>query len=150
MKDNITKEREALFREKAGKVTMCFTQDCPLRAHCLRSLLCDYLPEHLIVVSSVNLRNPLTQSDQCPQYLSDVPLRMPVGLSRMYYDMPSHLERLVKSRLIFAFSRKRYYEYHNGTRPITPDVEQVIRQTLIDCGWTQDPVFASYVEEYMW
>ena len=132
------------------KGAVCQSNDCPLREHCLRSILKDYVPEDYPVVSAVNLGNPKMQDTDCPKYCPDEPVRMPLGLKRMYYDMPHHLERSVKNRLISLFSRKRYYEYHNGRRPVTPDIEATIRQTLLAFGWTEAPVFDDYVEEYLW
>ena len=35
-------------------------------------------------------------------------------------------------------------------RPITPDVEATIRQTLLAFGWQQEPTFDGYTEEYLW
>ena len=76
--------------------------------------------------------------------------RRPVGLSAIYYDMPSRIEKDVKRHLIGVFSRKLYYEYHNGTRPLPPDAEAHVRRTLRHFGWTEEPTFAGYVEEYLW
>ena len=63
--------------------------------------------------------------------------------------------RIVDGRLkvdvaLHVYSRKRYYEYHNGTRPLTPDVERYVRQTIANCGWSQEPQFSGYVEEFLW
>ena len=33
---------------------------------------------------------------------------------------------------------------------VTADVEATIRQTLLAAGWTQEPLFDSHVEEYLW
>jgi hypothetical protein len=60
------------------------------------------------------------------------------------------MERAIKNHLINVYSRKRYYEYLNGTRPLTPDVEQYVRQVMINAGWTEEPRFLNYVEEYLW
>ena len=143
-------ERDDLFREFVKKGVVCQSQSCPIREHCLRSILKDYVPENYAIVTDVNLRNPKMQSEDCPQYCPDQPVRMPLGLSRMYDDIPTRLARAIKSRLISIFSRKGYYEYHSAKRPVTPDVEARIRQTLLDLGWTQEPTFDDYTEEYLW
>ena len=39
---------------------------------------------------------------------------------------------------------------HSALRPVTPDIEATIHQTLLASGWTQEPVFDGYVEEYLW
>jgi hypothetical protein len=150
MQDITKKTKEERFREMAKDGIVCQSLDCPIREHCLRSILKDYVPEHTHVTTVINLRNPKMQSADCPRYCPDEPLRMPIGLTHMYYDMPGHLERSIKNRLISIFSRKRYYIYHGGRRPITPDIEETIRQTLLAFGWTAEPVFDGYVEEYLW
>ena len=76
--------REELFREKAGSYTVCYSQECPLREHCLRNILKDYVPERQFVVNSVNLTNPQMQRKGCPHYRNDQLRRMPVGLTRTY------------------------------------------------------------------
>ena len=149
MKTDYAKIKEEQFREMATESAVCQSPSCPVREHCLRHILKDYVPENFHVVTAVNLRNPKMQHEDCPQFRPDQPVRMPLGLIKMYYDMPGHLERSVKNRLINLLSRKRYYDYHCGRRPVTPDVEQLIRQTLLTAGWQQDPVFDDYTEEYL-
>ena len=64
--------------------------------------------------------------------------------------MPGHTAKEIKNSLIDTFSRKRYYQYHNGSRPITPDIEKFIRKTIKANGWETEPVFDSYTEDYVW
>jgi hypothetical protein len=90
------------------------------------------------------------QREGCPLFAKDEPVRMPNGLHTIYYNMPGRIERSIKNHLIHAYSRKRYYEYHNGTRPLTPDVERYIREVIKSYGWTEEPQFAGYVEDYLW
>ena len=150
-KEQITpKTREEIFREKATNYLVCYSSSCPLRDHCLRNILSRYVAEDQRCVTSINLTNPKMQCNDCPEYRDDTPVRMPYGLSDTYYDMPGRMERSVKNHLISVYSRKRYYQYHNGTRPLIPDVESYVRQTLKSYGWTQEPQFAGYVEEYLW
>jgi hypothetical protein len=33
---------------------------------------------------------------------------------------------------------------------MTPDVERHIRQVITNAGWTEEPRFLKYVEEYLW
>ena len=150
MQTDFAKTKEEQFKEMSTKTIVCQSPSCPKREHCLRNILKDYVPENYPVVTAVNLGNPKMQNDDCPQYCPDEPVRMPLGLKRMYYDMPGRLERTIKNRLIYLTNRKLYYEYHNGRRPVTPDVERLIRQTLLAAGWQQEPVFDGYVEKYLW
>ena len=149
-KENNPKTRAEIFAEKADNYPVCFSETCPLREHCLHRILASYKPKDRIYITCVNLLNPQMQGEDCPQYRHDEPVRLPIGLSTIYYDMPSRIERAIKNHLINVYSRKRYYEYHNGTRPMTPDVERYVRLTIKNFGWTQEPNFAGYVEEYLW
>lgn len=145
------KTREELFAEKASKsYAICYSETCPLRTHCLRWQLRTYTPKDLRMTTSVNLNNPSMQTDHCPVYRDDQPVRMPLGISMIYYDLPQRIARPLKQHLIQHFNRKRYYEYHSGYRPVPPDHVQYILKTVASYGWTQPVEFNSYVEEYLW
>ena len=138
-KDQTPKTREQIFAEKADNYSVCYSTVCPLREHCLHSLLTSYKPQDRLYTDCVNLNNPKMQREGCPLFAKDEPVRMPIGLSTVYYDMPGRMERAIKNHLIHVYSRKR-----------TPDVERYVRQTLKAYGWTQAPQFAGYVEEFLW
>ena len=149
-KKDTPKTREEIFAEKADNYEACFSTICPLREHCLHSLLASYKPKERLYITCVNLCNPQMQREGCPLFRKDEVIRMPVKLSTIYYDMPGRMERAIKNHLINVYSRKRYYEYHNGTRPLTPEVERYVRQTLKNYGWTEEPRFLDFVEDYLW
>ena len=135
-KDQTPKTREQIFAEKADNYGICYSTVCPLREHCLHSLLTSYMPKDRLYTNCVNLNNPQMQREGCPLFAKDEPVR--------------RIERSIKNHLIHVYSRKRYYEYHNGTRPMTPDVERYVRQIIKNYGWTEDPQFGGYVEEFLW
>ena len=146
-----TMTREKIFTLKADSdYGICYTQTCPLREHCLRCILRDYLPNERRFTSSVNLDHQKAQTESCPLYRNDQPIRMPLGLSNMYYNMPARIERALKHHLIAHFNRKRYYEYHSGYRPTLPDHEQYIRRAARNFGWNEPLEFNAYVEDYLW
>ena len=122
--------REDIFRQKAETYTVCFSSTCPNREHCLRSLLSAYTPHDKLVCTSINLNHPKTQQADCPMYRND--------------------QTVLKKHLIATYGRKRYYEYRNGTRAITPEVEQYIRDTFLRFGWTAELHFDGFVDEYQW
>ena len=69
---------------------------------------------------------------------------------RIYHDMPGWQERSIKHELIGYYGRKYYYQYHNGSRLITPDVLQQIEAVCLSHGWTAPLHFDDYVEDYAW
>ena len=142
---------EKVLRDKADKgYGICLTQTCPLREHCMHYILRTYTPGSYLYTTCTNLNHPLMQTEKCPVYLSDKPVRMPLGLSDIYYDMPARIANPLKQHLIRYFNRRRYYEYHFGRRPITPEHEKYIRQAAIGFGWQQPITFLAYVEDYLW
>ena len=80
-------------------------------------------------------------------YRNDQPVRMPLGIAKIYYDMPQRIAHPLKQHLIDHFNRKRYYEYHSGYRPVPPDHEQYIRQAILRYGWTEPVEFNAYVDD---
>ena len=138
------------IREKARTYPPCFSVSCPLRERCLHSVVVPYIPQQYYVTASINLCQPQAETAECTMFRSSEPVRLPYGLLHIYHDMPSRIERSIKNRLILEYSRKRYYEYHNGKRPITPDVEAFVRQVCRANGWTEDLHFAGHVETYVW
>ena len=150
-KETAQETREQLFAEKAAKnYIICHSQTCALRTHCLRWLLRTYTPQSRRITTCINLNHPAMQTDACPMYRNDQPIRMPFGIAKMYYDMPQRIARPLKQHLIEYFNRKRYYEYHFSRRPITPEHEQYIRQAAIRFGWHQPIEFKGYVEDFLW
>jgi hypothetical protein len=150
-KETTPKTREQLFAEKASKsYAICHSQSCPMRSSCLRWQLQDYTPKDRRINACVNLNNPAMQTDTCPMYRNDQPVRMPLGISKIYYDMPQRIAHPLKQHLIYYFNRKRYYEYHSGYKPVPPEHEQYIRQAVIRYGWQQSIEFNAYVEEHLW
>lgn len=143
-------EEEKIFAEKADNYLVCFNSQCPLHDHCLRWRVTPYISGNSVSVNAVNPHYEGIGTEQCFMYRSDQPVRMPVGLVHIYHDMPGRIERSIKNRLIATYSRKRYYEYHNGKRPLTPDVERFVRQVCRANGWTEELTFGGYVEEYVW
>ena len=134
-KDITPKTREQIFKEKADTYSVCYSTACPLREHCLHSILSAYTPQDRMLVQSVNLTNPEMQREGCPWFRNDEPIRMPFGLSTMYYDMPGRIERAIKNHLIHVYSRKRYYEYHNASKTTAgPKSPPSMATSRITCG----------------
>jgi len=50
------------------------------------------------------------------------------------------MEISIKSRLIGRYARRQYYEYRNGVRLITPQMQQDIARICQEAGWTQPPL----------
>ena len=91
-----------LLAAKAPSYILCLNNGCSRREHCLRWLATAYAPETPLSVRAVNPRNTDVAAGRCPLFRDSKPLRMPLGLTSIYHDMPSRVERSIKNRLIAA------------------------------------------------
>ena len=141
--------QEQLFREKAKKYLACFNGGCPLREQCLRWTVGQYVDIDVRVVTCVNPRYTLV-GEGCDLFRDNRPITMPVGMTRFYHDMPGHIERSIKRRLIAHSCRATYYKHHRGDRPITPDYLAVIQRICREEGWQGPLHFDGEVTDYVW
>ena len=65
-------------------------------------------------------------------------------------DMPRRVEPFVRQRLIGKHCRTYYYEYRNGTRLISPAIQEEVRSLFREAGWKEEVNFDGYVEDYEW
>lgn len=142
--------REEIFKEKGKSYVPCFSSDCPMKDHCLHAVLKPYARRTSPTIRTINLAFEGAETEHCLMYRSSEPVSMAVGLSTIYHDMPGRLERAVKQNLINKYSRKRYYEYHNGTRSYPPEEETYLRNYLKSIGWNQEPQFHGRIEDFEW
>ena len=73
-----------------------------------------------------------------------------VGMMHLLDNIPHAHARIIKSRLIDLFSRTRFYQYRNGTRPIPPEDMQLIADICKEAGWTGEIRYDGYEEDYLW
>ena len=138
------------MKDKVDHYTICFIDTCPLHRHCLRWLVGRYADSSKDVYLSVNPHNPLMNSDSCPMFREDIRVMKKKGFTRMYYDMPGHMEYKIRRQLIDKFTRKHYFQMRKGERLITPDEVKVIEQVIRANGW-QGPInFDAEEEDFLW
>ena len=143
-------EQETIFSEKAASYLACFNEQCGQRGECLRWLVGQYAPADKIVCRCVNPHNEQVVAGSCPVFRDAKPLRMAVGMRGFYHDMPGWQERIIKNNLINKYTRTGYYRYHNGSKPIPPDVEDSIRNVCKENGWDKPLRFDDYQVSYRW
>ena len=142
---------QEIFREKAVNYLVCFNNHCPLHERCLRYDVGQAADPQLRAVSAVHPNYEHAKDGQCDLFRDHTPQRMNVGMKQHFYtDMPAHMAVAIKKRLIALNSRATYYQYHNGRRPITPQMQQYIEQVCREEGWQGPLVFDGETEDYVW
>ena len=144
--------KETLFAQNAAKnYVVCYNDQCPLHEQCLRYDAGQFKTASSLIIRTVNPNHKLVAANNCPMFRDNRPQRMVVGMKKHFYrDMPARIATSIKARLIDHNCRSTYYQYHNGKRPITPDLLAFIKQVCREEGWTQPLVFDGETEGYAW
>lgn len=72
------------------------------------------------------------------------------GMIHLFEDMPRKMGDTVKALLIKEYKRTYFYEYRNGTRLITPSMQEYIANVCKENGWDKPVTYDEYVEDYEW
>lgn len=140
-----------ILKDKANHgFVVCFNRECYRREHCLRWLAKDYVPQNTFVQKSVNLASEAVQGEDCPMFLKDQKVKMGKGMIHLFEDMPRKMGDTVKALLIKEYKRTYFYEYRNGTRLITPSMQEYIANVCKENGWDKPVTYDEYVEDYEW
>ena len=148
--NNIALEQETAFRAKADTYLLCFVAQCPLRDQCLRWLVGRYADPSLFGLMSVNPFYETVGTQQCSLFRSSQRVMLKYGFTRLYENMPSRIEKAIRSRLYFLFGRKQYFEMRKGERPVTPDQQQQLADVCRQCGWQGPIVYDGEQEGWVW
>ena len=142
--------KEESLRKQAPHYIPCFMHKCPLHETCLHWLTGQYVTGEHHVVTSINPYYPTVNTKQCSMYQKDDIVKYAIGMMHILDAIPYPIARSVKQRLINLFSRKRFYEYRNGTRPIPPYEQQQIARIFNEEGWNGEIRYDGWQEDYQW
>ena len=100
-------QKETLFTEKAKNYFVCFADQCPLHATCLRWEVGQYVDVDEEAILSMNPRNRLIAQGECKYYRNDEPVKMPVGMREIQTDMVKilHPVKRPEDRIVFQVCR---------------------------------------------
>lgn len=143
-------DKEVRLREHAAHYMPCFTDSCPHHASCLHWLTGQHTTADSVSIVCVNPVNPDVKAGRCTLYRENTVVQHARGMMHFFDEMPSKKERNIKQRLIHLYGRKRFYEYRNGVRLISPTLQQQIASICQEEGWTAAPVYDSWVEDFLW
>ena len=142
--------KEERLREQAPHCIPCFMNECPLHGTCLHWLTGRYHTGEHHIVTCINPSYPNVNTNQCTLYHKDDIVTYAIGMMHIFDIVPYPIARHVKKRLINLFSRKRFYEYRNGDRPIPPQAQQQITRIFNEEGWDGEIKYDGWEEDYLW
>lgn len=121
--------------KKPENYSLCFSEECELRSHCLRAIEASKDPGNELYVRAVNPKAIANSGDDtCPAYRdSRKTITYAIGF-RKRMDAINEDTRRVYRTLHSAFSNTHYYDMLNGNTLITPEEQAFIRQTAEKYG----------------
>ena len=128
-----------IFSHKAPNYLLCFINECPRRATCLRWLVGQELQSNDYNILSVNPMHPEVKANKCALYREKKHVRYAKGMMHFYDEMTRSQEVGIKHRLIVHYGRRQYYEYRRGERLISPEMQAFIGQVCKEHGYTKEP-----------
>ena len=129
---------------------LCFINECPRRATCLRWLVGQELQSNDYNILSVNPMHPEVKANKCALYREKKHVRYAKGMMHFYDEMTRSQEVGIKHRLIVHYGRRQYYEYRRGERLISPEMQAFIGQVCKEHGYTKEPHYDGWQDDYAW
>ena len=149
--NEVMTEKEIFRKEAENGYTVCFAEQCPMKEQCLRYLVGQQMPETRSSYHCVNPRYQDVGTERCSLFRSSKKVKFAKGMMHIFNaDMPARVKPFVRLSLIGKHCRTYYYEYRNGTRLISPDVQEEVRGLFREAGWNEEVHFDSYIEDYEW
>ena len=139
-----------VFSHKAPNYLLCFINECPRRATCLRWLVGQELQSNEYNILSVNPMHPEVKANKCALYREKKHVRYAKGMMHFYDEMTRSQEVGIKHRLIVHYGRRQYYEYRRGERLISPEMQAFIGQVCKEHGYTKEPHYDGWQDDYAW
>jgi hypothetical protein len=139
-----------VFSHKAPNYLLCFINECPRRATCLRWLVGQELQSNDYIILSVNPMHPEVKANKCALYREKKHVRYAKGMMHFYDEMTRSQEIGIKHRLIVHYGRRQYYEYRRGERLISPEMQAFIGQVCKEHGYTKEPHYDGWQDDYAW
>lgn len=139
-----------VFSHKAPNYLLCFINECPRRATCLRWLVGQELQSNDYNILSVNPMHPEVKANKCALYREKKHVRYAKGMMHFYDEMTRSQEIGIKHRLIVHYGRRQYYEYRRGERLISPEMQAFIGQVCKEHGYTKEPRYDGWQDDYAW
>ena len=139
-----------IFSHKAPNYLLCFINECPRRASCLRWLVGQELQSNEYNILSVNPMHPEVKANKCALYREKKHVRYAKGMMHFYNEMTRSQEIGIKHRLIVHYGRRQYYEYRRGERLISPEMQAFIGQVCKEHGYMKEPHYDGWQDDYAW
>lgn len=129
---------------------LCLNRQCPKADTCLRQLAERSMPEEVRQWHVISPRYQAAAKGDCPYYRPNQKIRYAVGFLKLMDELPHKVNRFVALGLTRHFGQRMYYRMRKGERPLSPEEQKVVLQTLRRHGVTEPQEFDDYFYAYDW
>lgn len=144
-------EQELFAKQAANGYTVWYVDGCPKKEQCLRWKVGQQMPDTTSFYHCVNPRYQDVGTDQCTLFRNPEKVKYAKGMMHIFNaDMPARVKPLVRQMICSKHCKTYYYEYRNGSRLISPTVQEEVRSFFRAAGWNEEVHFDCYVEDYEW
>ena len=135
------------FSDIPGDWAICFQNDCPLAATCMRYHAAMLVPADL---QHHNCVLPGARRDNdCTCFVENRPVRLAYGMKNLLPRMTYEKSIALRRELYNIFGCKsQYYRYSEGRWPISPSQQARVAELFRRFGLETEPSFDAYTEEY--
>ena len=127
---------------------LCFNTDCPSYGICLRASVARQaeLKEkaHLCVLPKA------FEGERCKYFLKDEKTHVAYGFARSFdHVMKKDFTPIRKELTEYFKSKRMYYWYLNGERPLLPEQQEMIEKIFARYGYNNNVIYDSTDEAYV-
>lgn len=126
----------------------CFNSQCTRSQKCLHHLVAENSTSQYPTLRVINPNCIPVDTAQCPYFKSTRKLHMAWGVKRQLDNVPYKDGNALRNQLIAHFGKTNYYRFYRQERPLLPEDQAYIQQVFRQKGFTNEPQFERYSDEY--
>ena len=128
---------------------MCFNENCPKKAICMRHFAAQHLPADRKIGLAV-YPNAL-QKNKCEYFVEKPIVRAAWGFRKLLLNVKYKDEAQLRYEMKqFLGGHSAYYRYMNGKLTLLPELQEGILHLFREYGYTEDLVFDNYINRYVY
>lgn len=128
----------------------CFNAPCIQAEKCLRHMAALYDTANYPYVTIVNPNCIPADGVDCPHFQSAQKVRVAWGVKTLLDKVPYKDAMSIRGQLVSHFGKTGYYRFFRGERGLMPEEQAYVRQLFRKKGYTEEPPFERYTNEYIW
>lgn len=128
----------------------CFNAQCTQSEKCLRRQAALRDATNYPTITIINPNCIPADGVDCPHFKSVQKVRVAWGVKRLIDKIPYEDALSIRNQLVGHFGKSRFYRFYREENGLMPKDQAYIRQLFHKKGYTEEPDFGHYTDEYIW